>query len=215
MAFDFLMLQRYQPKEAIRFRHYGWNRPAYTFGLSQKFSYIESEIHNPQAELCRRPTGGGLVDHANDWTYALVIPNTHPLATGQPIETYRAVHQAIVNAMERQGQEVGLNFASPESAAPGVCFNKPEVYDVVLKNLPTKVAGAAQKRSKVGFLMQGSIWRPVVSQLEWNRFYNDFLLELSDLMDAQIEYANSPSWDPAEEEALVAQFDSESWNQRR
>ena len=215
MAYDFLMLQRYQPSDAIRFRHYSWTRPAYTFGLSQKLSYIESEIHNPDAELCRRPTGGGLVDHAQDWTYALVIPLSHPLALAQPIETYRAVHQAIVNAMRRQGQGVGLNLAPPDDTLPGVCFNKPELYDIVLDNLPSKVAGAAQKRSKAGFLMQGSIWRPVVSALEWNRFYNDLLLELSTLMDAQIEYINGAAWDPSEETALVAQFESDEWNHRR
>ena len=215
MAYDFLMLQRYQPQDAIRFRHYGWTRSSYTFGLSQRYSYIESEVRNPSVDLCRRPTGGGLVDHADDWTYALVIPATHPMANGQPIETYRAVHQAIVTSMENQGVSVGLNLTASENSMPGVCFNKPELYDVVLKNLPTKVAGAAQKRSKVGFLMQGSIWRPVVSHLEWNRFHNDLILELANLMEAQIEYINETSWDVSEEEALVSQFDSDEWNQRR
>ncbi|MEM9160438.1 MAG: lipoate--protein ligase family protein, partial [Verrucomicrobiota bacterium] len=59
MAHDFLLLQRYQPKEAIRIRHYEWSRPAYTFGMSQKISYVSSEIQDQSVELVRRPTGGG------------------------------------------------------------------------------------------------------------------------------------------------------------
>src|SRR5690606_37256859 len=115
MACDFLMLQRYQPAEALRFRHYGWTRPAYTFGLSQSHSYVLSELPDPSYDLCRRPTGGGIVNHLDDWTYALVVPASHPLSRGQPIETYRAVHQAIASAMERQGVAVELNFADPQS----------------------------------------------------------------------------------------------------
>ncbi len=215
MAIDFLMLQRYQPAEAIRFRHYDWSRPAFTFGLSQRMSYVKSEISDPTAELVRRPTGGGVVDHQDDWTYALVIPASHPLSRGQPIETYRSVHQCMVDAMTRQNIEVELNLNAPEDNTPSVCFNKAELYDVVLHNMPSKIAGAAQKRSKSGFLMQGSIWKPLVSHLEWNRFYNDFVIELATLMEAQVEYISSPSWKPDEETALTDQFDSDDWNQRR
>ena len=199
----------------IRFRHYGWVCGSYTFGLSQKHSYVESEIPDMSVDLCRRPTGGGVVSHLEDWTYALVIPASHPMYRGQPIETYRAVHQAIVDAMELQEVEAVLNLSAPEDPVPGVCFNKPELYDIVLKNFPTKVAGAAQKRSKTGFLMQGSIWKPIVSKLDWDRFYNDLTIQLSSLFDAEIEYVTSPGWDCSEEEALVEQFSSDDWNQRR
>lgn len=215
MAFDFLMLQRYQPAEAIRFRHYSWSRPAFTFGLSQRYSYVTSEVSDLAADICRRPTGGGVVDHTDDWTYTLVIPASHPLARGQPIETYRAVHQGMVNAMTRQGLSVELNATPPGESGPSVCFNKAELFDVVLHNLPSKIAGAAQKRTKSGFLLQGSIWRPLVSGLEWERFYNDFVIELAQLMDAQVEYVSAPSWAPSEEDALTTQFDSDDWNQRR
>lgn len=215
MAYDFLMLQRYQPTDAIRIRHYNWSRPSYSFGLSQKFSYIESEASNLKADFCRRPTGGGLVDHSDDWTYALVIPSSHPVAGYQPIEIYKLVHQAIMEAMRAQGIACELQPMAHADALPGVCFNKPELYDVVLSGLPSKVAGAAQKRAKAGFLMQGSIWRPVVSSLAWERFYNDFLLGLAQELDANIQYVDAPTWVASEVDSLVAQFDSDDWNQRR
>ncbi|EDY82093.1 biotin/lipoate A/B protein ligase family [Verrucomicrobiia bacterium DG1235] len=215
MAYDFLLLQRYQPADAIRFRHYEWSRPAYTFGLSQNYSYVTSEISDLTAEICRRPTGGGVVDHNDDWTYTLVIPASHPLSKGQPIESYRAIHQCMVNALESQDLLTELNYNTPEEAAPSVCFNKAELYDVVLKNLPSKVAGAAQKRTKNGYMLQGSIWKPLASKITWARFYNDFTIELAKLLEAEIEYVSTPSWTPEEEEALTAQFDSDAWNQRR
>jgi len=215
MAFDFLLLQRYDPAEAIRFRHYRWSRPAFSFGLSQRYSYVASEVSDPSAEICRRPTGGGVVDHTDDWTYTLVIPASHPLSRGQPIETYRGVHQCMVDAMTLQGLSVELNQTPAGASGPSVCFNKAELFDVILRNLPSKVAGAAQKRTKSGFLLQGSVWRPLVSGLEWDRFYNDFVIGLAQLLDAQVEYVSAPSWAPSEEEALTAQFDSDDWNQRR
>ena len=64
---------------------------------------------------------------------------------------------------------------------------------------------AAQAVSLVG--TDGSV--------DWNRFYTDFIDELSKLLEANAEYRSSPTWDPSEEDALLAQFDSEEWNQRR
>ena len=39
MATDFLLLRRY-PEVAVRFRHYDWHRPAFTFGYSQKIEFV-------------------------------------------------------------------------------------------------------------------------------------------------------------------------------
>lgn len=215
MAFDSLLLQHYTPKDAIRFRHYEWNTAAYTFGLSQRYSYVSSEVADHSAELVRRPTGGGLVDHSNDWTYTLVIPATHPFSRGLPVDAYRDVHQCMMDAMAAQGLETEFNITPPSQAAPSICFNKAELYDVILKDLPSKIAGAAQKRSKNGYMLQGSIWKPLASKLNWEQFYNDFTLGLAKLLDATVEYVNSPPWGPEEEIALAEQFESEDWNQRR
>ncbi|MBC2606990.1 lipoate--protein ligase family protein [Pelagicoccus albus] len=215
MAFDSLLLQRYQPADAIRFRHYEWVRNAYTFGLSQRYSYITSEVSDHSAEIVRRPTGGGLVDHTADWTYTLVIPSSHPFSKGQPVDSYRDVHQCMIDALALQGVEAEFNLTPPSQSTPSVCFNKAELYDVVLTNLPSKVAGAAQKRSKAGYMLQGSIWKPLASRVDWEQFATDFTASLAKLLNAEIEYVSSPSWNPEEEDALADQFDSENWNQRR
>eukprot|EP01031_Cornospumella_fuschlensis_P044051 gene44051-53854_t len=65
MATDFLLLQRY-PRATPRFRHYGWRGPAFTFGYSQKIAFVRESLASaavePPFELCRRATGGGVVD---------------------------------------------------------------------------------------------------------------------------------------------------------
>ena len=69
MALDFLLLQRYPEPSAARFRHYEWRTSAFTFGLSQTIDYVRANLPSGETfDLCRRPTGGGIVDHRNDWT---------------------------------------------------------------------------------------------------------------------------------------------------
>ncbi|MGH8021640.1 MAG: lipoyl protein ligase domain-containing protein, partial [Opitutaceae bacterium] len=82
MAIDFLLLKRYPHEDAARLRHYGWRRPAFTFGYSQKIEFVRERLPHGEAgelDLARRPSGGGLVDHREDWTYALVLPRGLPL----------------------------------------------------------------------------------------------------------------------------------------
>ncbi len=215
MANDFLLLNRYQPKSALRFRHYEWSKPSFTFGLSQAYSYAVSEIPNGTADICRRPTGGGVVNHLEDWTYTLVIPSTHSLAQAQPTESYKAIHECMVAALKQQGVDAVLNSSVPDQSSPTVCFEKSEVFDVVLRNLPSKIAGAAQKRTKAGYLLQGSIWKPLLPNLDWTRFCNDFIHSLATLSDAEISFPNWPVWDETEYASLVDQFESDDWNKRR
>ena len=44
MATDFLLLQRYPRAGTPWFRHYGWHRPAFTFGYSQKISFVREQL---------------------------------------------------------------------------------------------------------------------------------------------------------------------------
>ena len=120
MASDFLLLQRYPRAGAARYRHYGWRSPAFTFGYSQKISYVRDQLPAGETfDLCRRPTGGGLVDHRDDWTYALVIPRGHPLEEARATQSYRAIHEALAGAFDGAGVAVALKpVAEPAAGAP-------------------------------------------------------------------------------------------------
>ena len=107
--------------------------------------------------MVRRPTGGGLVDHARDATYTVVAPPTHSLYRLPTPECYRLLHGAVTVALQLAGIAAELApCCGPNDR--NVCFAGPVQYDVVVAG--GKVAGAAQRRLKRGLLHQGSILLP-------------------------------------------------------
>ena len=221
MATDFLLLQRYPRAATPRFRHYGWHRPAFTFGYSQKFSFVQTQLPaGEKFDLCRRATGGGVVDHRDDWTYALVIPRGHPLEELRATQSYREVHEALAAALRAQGVAAATKqVREPETAEggpAGVCFQRAEIYDVVNESTGEKIAGAAQKRNKNGLLFQGSIWRPFAgTAVDWEKFHDEFTAQLARALGAA---ATTTPWpDLAEEElsALVEHYSTPEWNEFR
>lgn len=230
MAVDFLLLQRYPADRSHRprFRHYGWRLPAFTFGYSQKFAFVQAQTAGAAAaperlELCRRPTGGGIVDHRDDWTYALVIPRGHPLEELRAAQSYRAVHEALAAALQAQGVPARLKPCDPAGAAcageapapAGVCFTRAEAFDVVHADSGAKIAGAAQKRNKHGLLFQGSVWRPAAGAIDWEAFAPAFLAGLAQLLGTTAEPTGWPGIDDEEVAALSEVYSSPEWNQQR
>ncbi len=221
MATDFLLLQRYPRADAVRFRHYDWRGPAFTFGYSQKRDFIQTQLPADSGfELCRRATGGGLVDHRDDWTFALVIPRGHPLEELRATQSYREVHEALAAALRTQGvsaiTKVGREPAASEAGPAGVCFQRAEVYDVVNERSGEKIAGAAQKRNKRGLLFQGSIWRPAAgAAVDWDKFHDDFVAELGRMLTLAPNPTPWPEWAEEELAALVEQYSAVEWNASR
>ncbi len=197
MAADFLLLKR-APADRARFRHYGWRSPAFTFGYSQQVAFVRTQLPPGVAiDLCRRATGGGLVDHREDWTYALVIPRGHALEEMGAPQSYRLVHEALAAALVAQGVPAVLKpvpVTAPEGGAPaGVCFQRAEVFDVCHATSGEKIAGAAQKRAKQGMLFQGSVWRPAAGPtVDWDRFGDDFAAGLAITLGAEATPAPWP-----------------------
>lgn len=216
MAADFLLLQRYPLPQVARYRHYGWRRPSFTFGYAQKFAWVRSRLPagGEPFDLARRPTGGGLVDHRDDWTFALVLPREHALWERPGPVIYHAVHDALAAALNGLGADVRLQTAEPE-AEPGVCFERPEIGDIVRASDGRKVAGAALKRAKHGVLLQGSVWRPVAGQVDWTALDERFPRMLAAGLDLDLAEAGWPGFDPDEEQALTDQYASVEWIEGR
>jgi len=133
-------------------RVYCWDGPAISFGYSQSLAEVKAEW--PGLPLVRRWTGGGMVEHGRDWTFALVVPTGEPLASIRPAESYRRIHGAVAEALG------GVTFLKGErepGAAPGgACFQRP-VRDDVMELGGKKICGGAQRRTRLGFLHQGSV----------------------------------------------------------
>jgi len=215
MALDFLLLQRYPQAAAIRFRHYEWRRPAFTFGFGQKIAWVRGQLPvDETVDLCRRPTGGGVVDHRHDWTYALVIPRSHEWWEARATVSYRAVHESLVQALRELGQPAALMRGSAGGvppAATGICFQQAELFDVIHERSGQKIAGAAQKRNKQGLLLQGSIWKPAVAPLDWDALGGHFIAALAQAMAAALTPVPWPDLEEGEVAGLLEQYASSEW----
>jgi lipoate-protein ligase A len=226
MALDFLLLQRY-PETAPRFRHYEWRGPAFTFGFSQKIEFVRANLPAGESfDLCRRPTGGGIVDHRDDWTYALVLPHSHPLYDERATHSYRIVHGCLTSALGSLKQPAELKVvcapddacttgSNPGPAIPGVCFQRAELYDVVNPLTGRKIAGAAQKRNKHGLLFQGSIEKSSVNPLEWDEFHSRFGSALGKALGMDAAETPWPDLNEEEVSGLIEQYSDPQWIEYR
>jgi len=215
MAIDFLLLRRPAKAPAVRFRHYEWRRPAFTFGYAQKIAFIRECLPADEViDLTRRATGGGLVDHREDWTYTLALPRGHPIEDLPGPAIYRTVHQTLAEALSALGGNVRLEDRRPEQEA-GVCFARAEIDDLICGSSGRKVAGAAMKRAKTGVLLQGSVWKPFLPGIDWDALQETFPARLAAVMDSDPTEPGWPDFDPDEEDALVSQYAAEEWIARR
>jgi lipoyl(octanoyl) transferase len=210
---------------APRLRLYRWDRSAISFGYFGRYSDVAG--HRVEYDLVRRCTGGGVVFHGKDLTYALIIP-AQTVGYESPMSVYAFVHQAIKNALT----DVGISAMVAEdgdcrrfalrkadgglvddvegvgqsATSTTACFANPVVADVLVEG--AKVAGAAQRRSRRGLLQQGSIQNVMLP----HAFEDKFICALC----AKPITKQLPTGLVAEAEKLAgAKYASKEWLQRR
>lgn len=158
MALDEALLEAVAGLHQPVLRFYGWTEPAATFGYFQKYAEVERAIR--LRPLIRRPTGGGIVPHDADWTYSLAFPPDHEWHRLKADESYRRMHAWIQRAFGTLG--IGTELApGARKTVPGQCFAGHEKSDLLWNG--RKIAGAAQRRNKLGLLIQGSVQPPPLS----------------------------------------------------
>jgi lipoate-protein ligase A len=132
-------------------RRYTWSEPAATFGYGQSLAEVREVA--PDLPLTRRWTGGGIVRHEGDWTFALIVPAGSEWAEMRPSATYEHLHAAIVEAL----RDIGIEARLAENDTSGLsCFVSPVKHDILSVD-GRKLCGGAQRRTRRGFLHQGSI----------------------------------------------------------
>jgi lipoate-protein ligase A len=157
MALDEALLEAMPRLQAPVLRCYGWTEPAATFGYFQKYSEVAAATK--LRPLIRRPTGGGIVPHDADWTYAAVFPAGHEWHSLKAEESYRRIHDWLRRAFAEMNVATELAPCCKKTL-PGQCFVGHEKSDLLWCG--KKIAGAAQRRNKLGLLIQGSIQPPVI-----------------------------------------------------
>ena len=135
------------------------------FGLRASDFTFTAVPSRDSLPLVRRPTGGGLVPHDADWTYSLAFPPGDAWYSLSATDSYRRVHEWIQAAFARLGLATDLAPSCLKTQA-GQCFAGWEKFDVLWRG--QKVAGAAQRRTRDGLLIQGSVQPPRLSQARAN-----------------------------------------------
>src|SRR5271163_2205286 len=90
MAIDEALLREVH-KPVLRI--YEWSVPAVSLGY---FQLAALAVDRP---FVRRYTGGGLVDHARDVTYTIVLPRAHPWMELSAPESYGRIHRGVQAAL--------------------------------------------------------------------------------------------------------------------
>ncbi len=183
------------------FRSYRWVRPAVSFGYFTPWAEVGAQF--AERDLVRRWTGGGIVEHGQDFTYSLVCPVEERVPS--TIEFYQFVHLAIANSLRECGSPVEMaQTAEPSQSA--ACFEKAVQFDLKLRG--QKIAGAAIRRNRKGLLLQGSIQRIAVPA--------NFDVLLAGALSAKVKSFVMPAM-ILEEAAHIAKdkYCAAEWNRRR
>jgi len=200
MAFDEKLLFELDANAIPIIHFYQWNGPSATHGyFIEPSKHLDlNKLHQHRISLARRPTGGGIVFHIWDLAFSFLMPSAHPMFSSNTLENYRFVNESVLQVMKDF-----LNLPHPVEIIPGsispsspgaefFCMARPTVYDVVYQG--RKIAGAAQRRRKNGYLHQGTISLafPKTSLL------NEILLSPKDVAQAMMSYSFAPlgyHWD--------------------
>jgi lipoyl(octanoyl) transferase len=150
MAIDEAMLE-HATVPAIRF--YRWQSPALSFGYFGRFADVAS--YQCERDLVRRWTGGGIVFHGEDLTYSIVIPASDAVFAESSTSIYEWIHQVLCDVLVEAGHAARLGTDTGVDDPGYNCFANPVRADVIIDG--RKVAGAAQRRTRLGLLQQGSI----------------------------------------------------------
>jgi len=212
MALDDTLLADAAALGSPLLRFYTWEKPAVSIGYVQDYAAAPASGY----EVVRRSTGGGVVFHDVDLTYSAVIPPGHWIEKLDRMESYHVFHRGIVRAMALLGLEAALAPSAAEAPdrATMRCFASPTRYDV-LGSGGSKLAGAAQRRTKFGILHQGSVsLQP--SGGDWDKLANALRDGLAAELPAQFEaFAPTDAFMAKAQQLASEKFSSDAWNKLR
>lgn len=156
MATDHALARELRPGEGV-VRFYGWARPTVSFGRNEpaRGLYDPGAAEREGVVFVRRPTGGRVVLHDDELTYAVVAPLR---AWGGLRDAYRAINRGLVRGLRVLGvpAEMAGPPDGPEPAlSAGPCFRRPAEGEVVAEG--GKLVGSAQARIGRSVLQHGSL----------------------------------------------------------
>lgn len=193
MLFDKSILDSVDEHSLPTLHLYDWKESSATYGYftDPDEHLIAEKVREYNLKLARRPTGGGIIFHTHDFAFSVLIPSSHPRFSLNTLENYAFINEAVIEAIALftkkttsphlfQAEDCDKSCLSRQ-----FCMAQPTKYDVMIKG--KKVGGAAQRRTKNGFLHQGTISLARPSE----KFLKDILKNGASVIDAMT--ANSYS----------------------
>jgi lipoate-protein ligase A len=106
-------------------------------------------------DVVRRPTGGRMVLHDDELTYAVIAPDNLPGLEQTVTESYHHLSEGLKAGLEFLGVDVSFAEQKPEGEGSAACFDAPSWYELNVAG--RKIVGSAQVRAHGGVLQHGSV----------------------------------------------------------
>ncbi len=194
MRIDARLLSELDPKGEPVLHLYRWDGLSATYGhfIDPNRWFHLDRVETKGLSLAKRPTGGGIVFHIWDLAFSFLMPADHPAFSLNTLTNYRFVNEAVLETVKEYFHLRGAPEIIPEDFqalhfdCSRFCMAKPTQYDVVFQGL--KIAGAAQRRQKQGYLHQGTISLGFPDE----SFLRDVLQQSEEVIQAMTLYTFSP-----------------------
>lgn len=176
MEKDSTLLQQLGIHSVPILHFYDWANPCATYGYfisPEKFLNLQS-IMKYGLQLARRPTGGGIVFHLWDFAFSVLIPASNPFFSHNTLENYAFINGIVAKAIKKiKNGRLNPSLFSPEPSSKNshFCMAQATKYDLIVDG--KKIGGAAQRKTKEGFLHQGTISLTVPSYDLLSTFLKD------------------------------------------
>jgi len=159
MAIDTALIEIYKKDGIPVFRIYGWKPYGFSIGYSQN---IKDVIDIPSCirdgiVFVKRPTGGGIIFHGDEVTYAIVCSDKDIGSPSTVKEGYKIICSFIIEAYRRYmlNPVFAIDSGQLKKEKSSLCFSSFEDYDIIINR--KKIGGNAQKRIKNVIMQHGSI----------------------------------------------------------
>lgn len=162
MMLDAALLRDLREESQPILHLYEWDRDSLTYGyFIDPFLYLNREVLDQKGiNSARRPTGGGIIFHWTDFAFSILIPASCSYFSLNTLDNYRLVNRWVAQSVHPLAKSKTFEFFTEEFKSTHTyyekfCMAKPTIYDLMIGG--RKVGGAAQRRTKDGYLHQGSI----------------------------------------------------------
>jgi lipoyl(octanoyl) transferase len=138
-------------------RFFAWEPPTLSLGIAQPVADVDlPALEKLGWGLVRRPTGGRAILHTDELTYSITAAESHPLAQGGILESYRRFSRGLLAGLHLLGVEASAEAEHARGGAAGaICFETPSSYEITSGG--RKLIGSAQARPRGGVLQHGTL----------------------------------------------------------